>query len=185
MKLSRYIGLGIAALVSATPVAAETPATAKAAEPILDSRIDSARVQDILELERLKALYFYYLDNKKWDAWQSLFTKDARLLVDREDEKGKGVDVTAGMDKVIVYVRERLEVTPSVHQGHTPIYTFTSANEAAGIWAMSDIIYYQPDKVLYGYGHYRETYRKEDGVWKFASVHLTRLAVDVANPVKR
>ena len=43
---------------------------------------------------------------------------------------------------------------------------------------MADVIYYSDEMVLYGYGHYRETYRKEDGIWKFASVHLTRLSTD-------
>jgi hypothetical protein len=143
-----------------------------------DSRIDSRRIQDILELQRLKGLYFYHLDHKNWDAWCSLFTADAQLLVDRNDDQGPARDVTKGMDKVIEYVKERLAVTPSVHHGHTPLYEFESDTEATGIWAMADIIYYQADNVLYGYGHYRERYRKEQGIWKFSSVHLTRLKVD-------
>jgi hypothetical protein len=43
---------------------------------------------------------------------------------------------------------------------------------------MADIIYYSKTAVLYGYGHYREKYRKENGIWKFSSVHLTRLKCD-------
>jgi hypothetical protein len=145
----------------------------------IDSRIDSNRIQDILELQRLKGLYFYYLDHKDWDVWCSLFTKDAQLLVDRDDENGPGRDVTSGMDEVIKYVKERLAIIPSVHHGHTPLYEFESATEATGIWAMADIIYYSAENVLYGYGHYREHYRKEKGIWKFSSVHLTRLKVDI------
>ena len=145
----------------------------------MDSRIDSKRIQDILELQRLKGLYFYYLDHKNWDAWCSLFTQDAQLLVDRDDEQGASQDVTSGIDKVIAYVKERLATIPSVHHGHTPLYEFDSGAEATGIWAMSDIIYYSAENVLYGYGHYRERYRKEGGIWKFSSVHLTRLKVDV------
>ncbi len=152
----------------------------------IDSRIDRERIQDILELQRLKALYFYHLDHKNWDVWRSLFTSDAELLVDREDDAGRiVVDVTRGLDNLMLYVKERLAVTPSVHTGHTPLYDFSSPNDAAGIWAMADIIYYSADNVLYGYGHYRERYRKESGIWKFLSVQLTRLKVDVVNPRTR
>ena len=66
----------------------------------------------------------------------------------------------------------------SVHHGHTPLYAFQSDSEASGIWAMADIVQYGVDKTMYGYGHYRETYRKVDGQWKFSSVHLTRLRIE-------
>jgi len=145
----------------------------------VDSRIDPNRIQDILELQRLKGLYFYNLDHKDWNTWYSLFTGDAKLLVDRDDEHGRSTDVTEGMDNVIAYVKERLAVVPSVHHGHTPLYDFHSDVDASGIWAMADIIYYSEENVMYGYGHYREQYRKENGIWKFSSVHLTRLKIDL------
>lgn len=106
----------------------------------IDSRIDSKRIQDILELQRLKGLYFYYWDHKDWDVWCSLFTKDAQLLVDRDDERGRSPDVTSRIDEIITYVKERLATIPSVHHGHTPLYEFGSATEATGTWAMADII---------------------------------------------
>jgi SnoaL-like domain len=137
----------------------------------MDSRIDPRHIQDILELQRLKALYFYYLDHKQWDDWSSLFTDDAQLIVGN----GPAQEVTEGIDNVIEYVKERLSVVPSVHHGHTPLFEFASDVEASGIWAMADIIYYSAQNVLFGYGHYRERYRKERGIWKFSCVHLTRL----------
>lgn len=78
----------------------------------MDSRIDSRHVQDILELQRLKGLYFYNLDHKNWDGWSSLFTSDAKLLVD-QGLPVESTDVTEGIDKVIDYVKERLAVIPS------------------------------------------------------------------------
>jgi hypothetical protein len=141
----------------------------------MDSRIDPDRIQDILELQRLKGLYFYNLDHKDWDTWRSLFTSDAKLLVDRDG----ATDVYDGMENVIAHVSDVLAIAPSVHHGHTPLYEFHSEVEAGGIWAMSDIIYYSEESVLYGYGHYRERYRKEGGIWKFSSVHLTRLKIDI------
>jgi hypothetical protein len=142
----------------------------------MDSRIDPLHIQDILELQRLKGLYFYHLDHKQWDNWCSLFTDDAKLIV---DTGSSSQDVTEGIRKVIEYVKERLAVIPSVHHGHMPLFEFASGTKASGIWAMADIIYYSAEDVLFGYGHYRERYRKEQGVWKFSSVHLTRLKVDM------
>ncbi|RYD96558.1 MAG: nuclear transport factor 2 family protein [Sphingomonadales bacterium] len=185
MRLIRA-GLLAMMMMAAPAMAAErvvVPAVPAAAVP--DSRIDAKHLQDVMELQRLKALYFYHLDHKNWDAWRALFTDDASLSVDRETAEGKSTDVTMGMDKVIAYVKERLAVTPSVHHGFTPLYAFPSDTQASGIWVMEDIIHYAADKDFYGYGHYRETYRKENGVWKFASVHLTRLRTDVVDPTKR
>jgi hypothetical protein len=39
---------------------------------------------------------------------------------------------------------------------------------------MEDIVEFT-DSVLHGYGHYHETYRKTAGVWRIATLHLTRL----------
>ena len=55
-----------------------------------------------------------------------------------------------------------------------PEIDFISDSEAKGVWAMEDIVDHG-DNVLYGQGHYHETYRKLDGAWRIASVHLTRI----------
>ena len=152
----------------------------------MDSAIDDKHVKDILELQRLKGLYFYHLDHNEWDEWGSLFTADAQLLVDRETDEGLNTDVVKGIDDVLEYTKERINPVRSVHHGHTPLYEFDSDVRASGIWAMADIIEYDEHKCLYGYGHYREQYTKEDGVWKFSSVHLTRLKIEVrsTNPAE-
>ena len=45
---------------------------------------------------------------------------------------------------------------------------------ASGVWAMDDIVEL-PGLLLQGWGHYHESYRKEEGVWKIARIKLTRL----------
>lgn len=148
-----------------------------------DSRIDRSRIGDLLEIQRLKGLYFYNLDHKRWDDWGALFTRDARLLVDRDDNGQRSTDVVEGIENVLRYVIQRLRMPTSVHHGHTPLIEFKTDEAAHGIWAMADVIDYGTEGVLYGFGHYRETYRKEGGVWKFSSVHLTRLRVEIV-PVR-
>lgn len=142
----------------------------------VDSRIDRNRVADLLEIHRLKGLYCYHLDNKQWAAWGALFTRDAQLL--------SGTDVSQGVDSIVEYVIERLQAPKSVHHGHMPLIEFEGDNAARGIWAMTGIIDYGNDSVLYGFGHYNETYRRESGAWKFSSIHLTHLRVDIV-PVRR
>ena len=146
----------------------------------MDSRIDRNRIADLLEIHRLKGLYFYHLDHKEWPEWRALFTDDARLLVSALVEGGTSdTSVHEPADDMVAYVSTALATPNSVHHGHTPLIDFESDTEARGIWAMADIVDRGPDGgVMHGYGHYRERYRKEDGVWKCAEVHLTRLRVE-------
>ena len=110
---------------------------------------------------------------KNWDGWSSLFTKDYTLTVDGPNGKATVIE---SRDKAMAYVKERLAVIPSVHQGYSPFFEFKSPTRSpVGIWAMSDIIFSNPEKPGGGYGHYHDTYRKEDGIWKISSLHLTRL----------
>lgn len=145
-----------------------------------DSRIDPARLHDIMELQRLKALYFYHFDHRNIDAWGALFTDDAKLIVDQ----GEQTLIADGNASLVHYAFNHPEITATVHHGHTPLYAFQSETEASGIWAMADIVQYGPVNCYYGYGHYRETYRRVNGAWKFSSVHLTRLKNDVVDPTR-
>jgi hypothetical protein len=151
------------------------------------------RVAEVEALKTLKARYFYYLDNKHWEQWRSLFADDATLKINKGKAVGTDVEVHRfdGADAIVNHTSKALADPISVHQGHTPIFEFDSDTEARGIWAMMDIIDlrekgglegYDAVKtgargVLTGYGHYHETYRKIDGEWKFASIHLTKLLV--------
>ena len=145
-----------------------------------DSRIDPARLHDIMELQRLKGLYFYHFDHRNTEAWGALFHEDAKLIVDQGDK----TLIADGNATLVHYAFNHPDIIRTVHHGHTPLYAFQSKDEASGIWAMADIVQYGVDKTMYGYGHYRETYRREDGRWRFASVHLTRLKTDMLDDSK-
>jgi len=143
------------------------------------------RLVELEELKNLKASYFYYLDTKDWDSWLGLFTADATLQWDNAPSIGGRDGQTSQKYVGIDQIREHvvygiLHAAQTVHQGHTPILELTSENTARGIWAMEDIVS-SSNQVLHAFGHYRETYRKIDGKWKIASLHLTRLRVSITH----
>ena len=145
-------------------------------------------LQELLEreaLRNLKASYFYYLDTKDWESWLALFTSDATLQWDAtpstRGRKGELAGKHVGIDAIRKHVvGEILDPAHTVHQGHTPLFEFTSDTTAKGIWAMEDIVN-SPERgtLLHAFGHYHETYKKVDGKWKITSLHLKRLRVTI------
>ena len=57
-----------------------------------------------------------------------------------------------------------------------------SATTATGVWSMEDMLRWPNGLELHGFGHYHETYRKEAGRWRIATLTLTRLRLDVVMP---
>lgn len=147
-----------------------------------DPRIQ--RLLDIEALKTLKATYWRCWDTKDFEGWLSLFVDDATLLVDMSVQPDPG-----GMVQMLIEGKQRLRetvcvnnrYTVTVHHGHAPEFEFLSATEAKGIWPMEDIVEREA-LTLFGRGHYRETYRKIDGAWKFTSIHLTRLRYSTIAP---
>jgi SnoaL-like domain len=145
------------------------------------------KVQELMELEALKALkarYFLYIDTKQWEPWLALFTADATLAWDSGVTTRGGNPQTASFSGIEAIretvVKQILDPTTSVHQGHTPVLELASDTEASGIWSMEDIVISTGPRgtLLHGWGHYHETYRKVDGTWRIASLHLTRLLLN-------
>lgn len=137
----------------------------------------------LLEIERikqLKARYFRSVDTFDLDGWLGCFTEDCALLFDAEPRrKGKEAPPTfsfSGKGDLVDYWNSNTDRMASVHHGHMPEIEVLSETDATGIWAMEDIVEFT-DSILHGYGHYHENYRKEDGVWRIAKLHLTRLRI--------
>jgi hypothetical protein len=133
------------------------------------------------ELRRLKAGYFYYMDTKDWPSWLALFAPDASLHWDTAvSTRGRAANTDGHIGRAAIeeYVVAGLKDTTSVHHGLTPLLELTSDTEARGIWAMEDIVVGPDRSITHGWGHYHETYRKIEGDWRFASVHLTRLRLE-------
>lgn len=135
---------------------------------------------DLEAIKRLKARYCRLLDAKDWTAWRELFTDD--FVGDTSQAGGKRVE---GAEAFIAYVRATLGPTSrvTVHQVHAPELELTSGTSATGIWALNDIVRLAPGFSLHGYGHYHESYRKQDGQWRIASSRLLRLREDIQTPI--
>ncbi len=138
-------------------------------------------LQELLEthaIAQLKARYFRTLDYKLWDDWLALFTEDATLEFDLtlspQAEESRESHKLTGREAIADYVVAHMDPVRSVHQGHAAEIEILSDTEARAVWPMEDILV-SPGSFYKGYGHYHETYRKQDGQWRIASSHLTKL----------
>jgi len=143
---------------------------------------------DLVEIEaikQLKARYFRYMDTKRFQDWANLFTEDAVL-----DNQHARPQPLVGRAQIAAVVSAGLTGVVTVHHGHMPEIRIISPTQAWGTWAMED--YLVPDDPAarlghsyHGFGHYYESYRKVDGVWRIAQLRLTRLRVEqlLAPPV--
>jgi len=141
---------------------------------------DLERLIAIEEIKRLKARYFYGIDNKDWELWRrEVWAPDCQLIV---GEMGAAV---SGRDEMIAWVAEQSADQVSVHHGHMPDIAILSDNEARGVWAMEDLIWRSKEHAeiagasyIHGWGHYRETYVKLAEGWRIQTTELTRLRTE-------
>ena len=124
---------------------------------------------DIEEIKRLKARYFRTMDNKDWAGLAECFTGD--LIADFRDAPGM---LTEGREDYVEMLSGVLKEATTVHHGHMPEIEVIDKANATGIWAMDDIVQ-MPGLLLQGWGHYHETYRKEQGGWRISHIKLVRL----------
>lgn len=130
-------------------------------------------MDDIEAIKQLKARYFRTMDTKDWDGMRAVFTDDVVV-----DTMSSGGGVVSGGDEFIAFLRSMIGDVITVHHGHMPEITLTSATSATGIWAMEDRLRWPDGTELDGYGHYHEVYEKRDGEWRIRSTTLTRLRLD-------
>ena len=137
---------------------------------------DVRQLLDIEAIKRLKARYFRALDTKSWDDFAEVFATDALMEVPEGDM------VVRGRAEIVAAVSGVLAGGRTVHHGHMPEIELTGPDTAKGIWAMFDYVDLPaPDGSnfgLQGYGHYHESYVREDGAWRISHLHLSRLRID-------
>ena len=134
---------------------------------------------DRIALQELKAKYCRLLDTKDWDGFGRLFAPDAKLSP-VDDLPGVTYEGAAGIRDGVA---KALHDVISVHHTHLPEFSRDGADEATGIWAMEDMLWFgesssAPGMFVHGFGHYRERYRLVQGRWLFQNVELHRLRIE-------
>ena len=156
------------------------------------------RLFAIEEVKKVKATYWYAIDTKNWELLATVFGKDSIVdfRAERDPKPGQKIDkpvpveqalaagdlaVAKGRENIVAFIREAATPLRTVHHGHAPIIDVTGPDEAMGVWPMFDYID-NGRTAMKGYGHYHETYRKEDGSWVIHTLVLTRLRLDGEHP---
>jgi hypothetical protein len=132
-------------------------------------------------IRQVKARYCRYIDTKQWQRLGALFTVDCRF--EGLGSAPPGADVAT----FVAGVSSRLGPTISVHHVHQHEVVMTGRDSARAIWAMEDFVEFTDGSTVketpgsrgfYGYGHYEEEYRRDNGDWKISFLRLTRLRLD-------
>ena len=136
----------------------------------------------IEDIKRLKARYFRYVDTKDWTRYAALFADDVLFDI----STGEHECVLRSPQAIVEMASAGLKDCVSVHHGHCPEITVTSATTAEGVWAMEDTLRWNEGaassiRTLHGYGHYIESYRRIEGNWRIQSLKLTRHRVDTTD----
>ena len=139
-------------------------------------------LEEIEQIKQLKARYFRFVDQKRWDEWNTIFTDDVVAVYQGVPGANKSVGLIenrcTGRANLVAMASRFLSKGTSVHHGHMPEIELTSPTTARGIWAMVDYLLF-PNFTFKGYGHYDEDYVKENGQWKIKRILLTRLHCDL------
>jgi hypothetical protein len=132
---------------------------------------DLEEFRSIEDIRQLKARYFRFTDTKDWDALATVFCEDAVL--------GDDTTSVSGRDAVVDIIVRGTEGVTTVHHGHCHEVWIDAPDEAHGIIAFEDLGFSKRsgELVMHGYGHYHETYRREDGAWRIRESMIPRMAV--------
>ncbi len=125
-------------------------------------------LQAILDL---KARRDHAVDRKDWALYADLHTDDYVAM-------SIGTEPIVGGRAAAAALAVRLANVTTVHHCHTPVIEFQNRNNATGVWAMEDNLFWRRDgekQWVRGFGFYHERYaRGTDGRWRFSFRRLER-----------
>lgn len=136
----------------------------------LEDRIRT--LEDREALRELQYRYGYRLDERDWDGWGALFTEDAT-------GEFEGWGTAEGREEITQFGREvvggHFEYT--AHVTHQPLVDIDENGQTATGSRYLEVYYVLRDgTAAWRQGRYEDTFRREDGEWRFTSVSNTFLA---------
>ena len=104
--------------------------------------MDIEDLKHIEAIKQLKARYFRFLDEKRWDDFALVFAEDAEI--DVTDDVGDEEGHVRGRQAIADFIRQAVEAAQTVHHGHMPEIEILGADRASGVWAMFDYVEFPP-----------------------------------------
>lgn len=140
------------------------------------------RLEALEAIRMVKARYCRCLDTKDWDGLATVFAEDIMLDVEEDTHQPP----FHGRDVALAQIKAAVIDARTAHQVHSSEIEFIGADEVRAITAMQDRVVWAPGKSplpgiasITGFGHYREQYVRQAGVWVIAALKLTRLYVEM------
>jgi len=132
---------------------------------------DLEMLVELQAIYRLKARRDHAVDKKDWATYAELHTDDyVAMSISSEPIVGGKAAAEA--------LSVQLANVTTVHHSHTPVIDFQDWDNATGVWAMEDNLFWLRNgekQWLRGFGFYHETYvRGGDGRWRFSYRKLER-----------
>lgn len=129
-------------------------------------------LEDIEAIRQTKYDYFHHLDLKRWNQLGDCFTNDIFAEYGRPDWR------VEGRQNLVDWLRanEGGDNYAVSHSSHNPQIRIVGEREATGFFKLHDWVIIEPSITLKGWGHYDDTFVKDDdGRWR-----ISRLMLDYA-----
>jgi hypothetical protein len=141
--------------------------------------------EDLVEIEKIKQLkyrYFRFLDLKRWEDMETLFTEDASCAY------SAGAYAYEGRDRIVAFFRAAMgkETFLSSHKAHHPEITLNGDGTATGIWSLDDVVVDTDwNLTIRGAAFYEDDYRCVDGDWKITRTTYRRVYEEMESRADR
>jgi hypothetical protein len=126
---------------------------------------------EIYAIQQLKHRYLRCLDQKGWDDLRTLLTDDCHAIY------GGGAKELDGADAILGFLTESMGSHGMLtsHRCTQPEIELLGPGEAAGRWALEDVVIHQDFGVtIHGASFYEDRYRKVDGEWRICATGYKR-----------
>lgn len=135
--------------------------------------------EDLVEIEQIKRLKYRYcrfLDQKRFDAMDDVFTPDATASY------GGGTHELAGSESIIDWLQQAIGSTSVLtsHLVSQPEIELVGAGEAIGVWALRDVVVLLDlGLTIRGASYYEDRYRMIGRDWRIQHTGYRRLYEEI------